>query len=204
MLTADHDRPGLRLTRRAVLVSAVAVGAAGCTPPQRGLDRRRREEEPPPEEPRVDPDVAVAAEVLAAQEAVLALLRATAERHPALAERLEPVVAAHEAHVGLLDDAVPAEATAAPSPSTSGSPAPDAGPVSVSPDPDEEEPLTVPRNRRRALGQVVSAERDLAIRTKQQAFKARSGAFARVLGSMAASAAQHAAVLGPAGAGAAS
>lgn len=216
MPTADRDRPGLRLTRRAALVTAVAVGVVGCTPPERGLDRRRREEEPAPVEPRVDPDVAAAAEVLAAQNAVLALVRATAERHPVLAERLAPVVAAHEAHTALLDDAVPEEATAAPSPTPSPATSPgaaasdgadgasdgeaDAGSDAGSGAPDEEVTgSAVPRNPRRALRRLVLAEQDLATRTKQQAFKAQSGAFARVLGSMAASAAQHAAVLGPTG-----
>lgn len=212
------ERPGLRLTRRAALVSVAAVGLVGCTP-ERGLDRRRREEDPAPVEPRVDPDVAVAAEVLAAESAVLALVRATVERHPALADRLDPVAATHEAHTALLDDAVPEEATAAPSPSASGpapgpageasptasgSPAAPAAPAaSVSPSPGDPE-TAVPRNARRALRQVAAAEQDLATRTKQQAFKAQSGAFARVLGSMAASAAQHAVLLGPTAEGGAS
>ena len=213
------ERPGPRLTRRAALVSVAAVGLVGCTP-ERGLDRRRREEDPAPEEPRVDPDVAVAAEVLAAENAVLALVRATVERHPALADRLDPVAATHEAHTALLDDAVPEEATAAPSPSTSapvpaatpspaasGSPttsgSPAAPAASGSPSPGDPE-TAVPRNRGRALRQVAAAEQDLATRTKQQAFKAQSGAFARVLGSMAASAAQHAALLAPTGEGDAS
>lgn len=207
------ERPGPRLTRRAALVSVAAVGLVGCTP-ERGLDRRRRED-PAPVEPRVDPDVAVAAEVLAAENAVLALVRATVERHPALADRLDPVAATHEAHTALLDDAVPEEATAAPTPSAS-APVPAADPsptasasptasgspatpaASVSPSPGDSE-TAVPRNRGRALQQVAAAEQDLATRTKQQAFKAQSGAFARVLGSMAASAAQHAALLAPTG-----
>ena len=207
--TADRDRPGLRLTRRAALATAVAVGVAGCTPPERGLDRRRREEDPAPVEPRVDPDVAAAAEVLALQNAVLALVRATADRHPALAERLEPVVAAHEAHTALLDDAVPEGATAVPSPTPSPATSPGGDPSAdpdADPDPDAEpdadgpgEGPVVPRNPRRALRRLVLAEQDLATRTKQEAFKAQSGAFARVLGSMAASAAQHAAVFGPTG-----
>lgn len=198
------ERPGPRLTRRAALVSVAAVGLVGCTP-ERGLDRRRREEDPAPEEPRVDPDVAVAAEVLAAENAVLAMVRATVERHPALADRLDPVAATHEAHTALLDDAVPEEATAAPSPSAS-TPVPTAsGSPTTSGSPSPGDPETaVPRNRGPALRQVAAAEQDLATRTKQQAFKAQSGAFARVLGSMAASAAQHAALLAPTGEGDAS
>jgi hypothetical protein len=53
----------------------------------------------------------------------------------------------------------------------------------------------VPGDRARALRQVVTAERDLALATKRHAFRAQSGAFARLLGSMAAAAAQQEAVL---------
>lgn len=228
MPAPDPHRPGPRLTRRAALVSVALVGLAGCTPPERGLDRRRREDEPVPDGPQVDPDVAVAAEVLAAATAVLALVRATADRHPALAGRLGPVAVAHEAHTALLDDAVPGEATASPSPAPSGGDAagsPTASPTGVGTGrtgdtgptggagrtgqgtrPEGEAGVgtdgrdpAVPRSPRRALEQVVTAERDLATRTKQLAFKAQSGAFARVLGSVAASAAQHAALLGATG-----
>ncbi len=143
-------------------------------------------------EPPVDPDVAVAAEVLSAERSVLALVQATTTRHPALAGRLAPVAAAHEAHTALLADAVPEEALPAPSGSASPS---DSGTSSPGPDGSGDGTADVPRNRARALRQVAAAEQSLATHTKQQAFKAESGAFARVLGSMAASAAQHAAVL---------
>jgi hypothetical protein len=179
--------PGPRLTRRAALGAAVATvadGLSACTPPKRGL--RRREGEPEPVEPQVDPDVAIATEALAAQTAMLDLVRATQERHARLERRLAPVLAAHEAHAALLAEAVPAEASASPSPSASGSPT--TGAPSA-------RPARVPRKRARALEQVVAAERSLATEVKRHAFKAESGAFARVLGSMAGAAAQHAAAL---------
>lgn len=185
MPTPFPATPGPRLTRRAAL-GAVAGGAlAACTPPERGL--RRREGRPEPVEPEVDPDVAVATEALAAQRAIIDLVRSTQERHGSLRKRLAPVLAAHEAHAALLSDAVPVEASPSPSaaPSTSGSASPDRR-------------TAVPRDRARALEHVVTAEQTLATTTKRHAFKARSGAFARVLGSVAAAAAQHAVLLAPA------
>jgi hypothetical protein len=183
---------GARMTRRGVLTAAAGLcsgAVVGCTPER---EQRRGEDAPEPVESRIDPDVAVAAEALANQQQVLDLLAATGERHPRLARRLAPVVAAHEAHAALLAEAVPSDVTAEPttSPTTSSSPTgdPDDGPDS--------DPTRVPRDRARALGRVVAAERELATATKQHAFRARSGGFARLLGSMAAAAAQHGAVLG--------
>jgi hypothetical protein len=189
---------GARMTRRAALAAAagLSVGAVvGCTPQRQG---RRGEEPPEPVEPEVDPDVAVAAEALANQEQILELLGATGERHPGLARALAPVVAAHEAHAALLADAVPPEVTAEPTTSPTVSPAPDGPAAPESPDsspsPDGRR-AQVPRNPARALDRVVAAERELATATKQHAFRARSGGFARLLASMAAAAAQHEVVL---------
>jgi hypothetical protein len=53
----------------------------------------------------------------------------------------------------------------------------------------------VPASRRRALRAVGSAENELSAQQKQHAFAAQSGAFARLLASMAAAAAQLSAVL---------
>jgi hypothetical protein len=175
------------MTRRAALTAAAGLAAStvvACTPERQ---RRRGQEPPEPVEPEVDPDVVVAAEALANQEQVLALLGATGERHPGLARRLTPVVTAHEAHAALLADAVPPDVTAGPttSPTTSPSPTDDPGAG----------PTQIPGNRARALERVITAERELAAATKQHAFRARSGGFARLLGSMAAAAAQHEAVL---------
>ena len=172
--------------RTALLAVAGLAGLAlvGCTPEE----PRRGEDAPRPAEPEVDPDVAVAAEALANQEQILALLVATRTRHPRLDDLLAPAVAAHESHAALLAEAVPDGISEAPStsPSTVGSPSP------TSPGGRR---TSVPRNRTRALRQVVAAERDLALATKRHAFRAQSGAFARLLGSMAAAAAQQETVL---------
>ncbi|HEU4514217.1 MAG TPA: hypothetical protein VFR87_14010 [Nocardioidaceae bacterium] len=186
MPTPFPATPGPRLTRRAALGAVVGGGLVACTPPRRGLERRERR--PEPVEPEVDPDVAVATEALAAQTAIIELVRATQERHGSLRRALTPVLAAHEAHAALLSDAVPAEATASASasPSASGSPSPSA-PAGRR--------AAVPKDRTRALKQVVAAEQELTTTTKRHAFKAQSGSFARVLGSMAAAAAQNAVVL---------
>lgn len=193
--TPSPATPGPRLTRRAALGAVVAGGLVACTPPRRGV--RRREGLPEPVEPEIDPDVAVATEALAAQTAVIELVRATEERHGSLRERLGPVLEAHEAHAALLSDAVPSGASAAPSPSPSAS-------DSASPAAPGDRRTRVPGDPARALRQVVAAEQTLATTTKRHAFRAQSGAFARVLGSMAAAAAQHAVVLEAASAGRAS
>jgi hypothetical protein len=148
----------------------------------------------------VDPDVAVAAAAVAEQRAVLALLEATRERHPGLAARLAPVIATHEAHVAVLADAVPEDVSIGPS--TTPTPTTPPAPASSSPaaSPAQEEPA-VPSRPAAALAAVAEAERDLAAVTKRHAFKAQSGAFARVLGSMAGAVAQHATVLGGAAGG---
>jgi hypothetical protein len=175
------------MTRRGVLAAAAGLAASavvGCTPERQ---RRRGEEPPEPVEPEVDPDVVVAAEALANQEQILDLLGATGERHPGLARRLAPLVAAHEAHAALLADAVPPDVAAGPTTSPTTSPSPTSGP--------DADPTRVPRNRARAIDRVIAAERELATATKQHAFRARSGGFARLLGSMAAAAAQNEAVL---------
>ncbi|HSJ20902.1 MAG TPA: hypothetical protein VK964_10040 [Nocardioidaceae bacterium] len=178
---------GARMTRRGALAAAAGLAASavvGCTPQRQ---RRRGEEAPDPVEPEVDPDVLVAAEALANQEQILDLLGATGERHPRLAPRLAPLVAAHEAHAALLADAVPPDVAAGPTTSPTTSPSPTSDP--------DADPTRVPRNRARAIDRVVAAERELTTATKQHAFRARSGGFARLLGSMAAAAAQNEAVL---------
>lgn len=171
------DLSGASLSRRAalgLLAGAVGAAAAGCTVEQAGSGARRRRRV----EPKVDPDVAAAAESLEEQEAVLALVEATRQRHRTLAGVLAPVAATHEAHVAVLRKAVPGGTR---------SPSPPAGSGGRGP--------SVPRTPAQALQQVVRAEQDLRTSTKQHAAAARSGPFARVLGSMAAAAAQQAAVL---------
>jgi len=179
--------PGSRLSRRgALLVLGALTAAAGCTadaPPQG--DRRDRTEgttEPTPQ----DPDVTVATEALTAQREMHALVAAVVARHPGLGERLSALAAAHAAHVAMLDGAVP---SSSPGPSPSASPQTrSGGSPSGSPAPSQ---ARVPRDPERALVTLATAERGLATTTKRLAFRAQSGAFARLLGSMAASVAQH-------------
>lgn len=134
-------------------------------------------------EPSVDPDVEVAAEALVDQQAMLDLLAATRERHRRLAELLAPVVAAHEAHAAMLSDAVPDKGVAKPSPS---------------PDGTSRRSTRVPGSARKAVENVVAAEQELTTAAKRHAFRAQSGSFARLLGSMAAASAQYTTVLGSA------
>lgn len=199
MPPASSATPGPRLTRRAALGVVAAGALAACTPPERGVDRRR-EQPPEPVEPEVDPDVAVAAEALAAQQAMVDLVGTTLERHPDLAAELDPVLATHRTHADLLADAVPEDVTVSPSPTASGSAGPSGSVTperSAAPGPSESAARRnrVPDDRLRALRQVVAGEQALVTTAKQQAFKAQSGGFARVLGGMAAAAAQHAAML---------
>lgn len=146
---------------------------------------------------RGDPDATVASMALANEQATLDAVEATAARHPQLAEILAPVIAAHNEHLGLLADAAPDPATDA----ATGSGAIDSGAAaSSSPNPSgPAEPgprrYRVPRAPQAALAGLSAREQNLSTSTKRHAFVAQSGAFARLLASMAASAAQHAVVL---------
>jgi hypothetical protein len=179
------------VSRRTALVGAVALGTAACTPYSLDRDQRpagRSTAPATPEPPRTDPDVALAAEVLAAEQGLLDRIDAAVSAHP----RLERVLAAtrevHAAHVDLLAEAAPDE----PSPSASSS-----APSSPSGSPTGAAPGThpVPDDPARALRALARHEDDLSLADKRSAFAAESGSFARVLGSMAAAAAQQAAVL---------
>lgn len=191
--SAPGPLSGAPLSRRAalaVLAAAVGGAVAGCTP-ERQQPRARRQE---PVEPQVDPDVAVAAEALADQRAMVELIEATQRRHRGLGELLAPALATHQAHVAMLKDAVPDDVPVSPSGSPSASASPSA---SGSPQPGPH----VPGDQARALARVVRAEQELRTSTKRLAFKAESGAFARVLGSMTAAAAQQAVLLASSQAG---
>lgn len=179
-----------RLSRRGALGAGVVVAGsvlAACTGSPEGSHPSGSSGSPTPGDSGrgLDPDVVVAAEALTAQAAMVDLLRGTIERHPRLAVGLQPVREAHEAHASLLADAVPEGGSAAPSPSTDGRGGRRTG---------------VARRAERAVADVVRAEQELVTATTQQALRAQSGSFARVLGSIAASAAQHA-VLVPAALG---
>jgi hypothetical protein len=195
--TPSRPTAGPRLTRRAALATlAAAVGglAVGCTSPSD--DRKGRDTAPEPPEPSIDPDVAVAAEALANQREVLALLEATTDRHPRLRPELAAAIDAHRAHEAMLSRAVPDDVPVSPSPSASQAPTTSTEPAPEgTASPGATSTPDVPGRRSRALAQVVAAERALATSTKRHAFRAQSGAFARLLGSMAAASAQYAVVL---------
>ena len=102
---------------------------------------------------------------------MLVRIHATVREHPTTREPLAATRATHQAHVKLLAGAVPDSASpaAAPSPKRPKVPA-KAGP---------------------ALAAVASAEDALSLVGRRSAFDAESGAFARVLASMAAAATQQ-------------
>jgi hypothetical protein len=193
--TPSPARTGLsRRTAVGVGAAGAAVALGGCTP--RGIDRRPKRGRPRPTRAAgVDPDVALAATVLRDEQGLLDRVLATLQRHPRLEAELTTARSAHQAHVSLLRDAVPDDLVT-PSPSGS-SPSPSvsaSAPASVSPPP----AVAVPRRPPAALAAVARAEERLALVGRRSAFAARSGAFARVLASMAASASQQAATLGSA------
>lgn len=186
--------PRRLLTRRTTLLGGCGASGAflltGCTGGGEQRPRLRRGSAR-----EADPDVAVATEALLAVETANTLARETAERHPGLAEPLSSLLGAHAEHVAVLDDAVPREATATPSPSPPVGTGAPGDAVSEQPPTGTTGGPSVPRDERRALALVVSQERALTVQLKQLAFRARSGPFARLLAGVAASAAQHAAVL---------
>jgi hypothetical protein len=212
--SAAVDRPadGPALDRRHALgvlgAGLAATVLSSCTP------GGKPEPLPPVREPTpgVDPDVVVAGDTLAAEREMLEAIDATMARHQGLQPLLAPVAAVHQAHVDLLTRAVPGSSTspsANPSASPSAGPsflaspsaAPPGSPAGASPSGSPSgsaSPSTsgVPRDPDRALRRLARHEDRLSLFDKQQAFTARSGAFARLLASMAAAAAQQAMGLG--------
>jgi hypothetical protein len=184
------------LTRRTAVGGAAAAGVAvvtGCTPS--GIDRRPRKRTTAAPTQDTDPDVTLAATVLADEQAMLDRITATVTRHPELDGRLATARDAHQAHVDLLTKAVPKDARVSPG----AAPSQDAS-ASVSPSlsPSPTAAPTVPARPPRALAVLAEAEDRLSLLGRRSAFAARSGAFARVLASMSASAAQQAVALGAA------
>jgi hypothetical protein len=200
------DDPGHLPSRRLVLglFAAGGLAVAGCSPlkvqqPASGRPTLRRA-------PQLDPDVQLAAITLDKEQRVVDLVVATERRHPGLRPVLADARNAHEEHVKILTKAVPesarpsatASATAAasgsasPSPSPSPNPSPGAPSTAATPSP---ETVTVPSDPGKALAKVTQHEDQLAVNNKQTAFAAQSGEFARLLASMAGSAAQQAAMI---------
>lgn len=174
----------LRVTRRVGLVALVALVAApavsACTSEPRTAPRAPGSAAPSPPTPEPDPDIALAATILAQEQTLAEAVAATADAFPRLRPLLAPAREGHEAHVRLLEDAVPDSSPSA-SPTLGGVP--------------QQDRARVPRDRPAALRRLADLERELGLAGQRAAFAAESGAFARVLASMAASAAQWSATL---------
>ena len=180
-------QPASGVSRRTALTAlALAAGtlATGCSlgaEPRRASGRPRGDASRTAEQ---DPDVALLALAAFGERFALEAATATLGRHGELAAILTGVRDAHQSHVQLLSDAAPEDAVAGlRSAAASPSPVAPAG------------PFRVPSRPVAALRRLSLMERDLSLANKRHAFAADSGAFARILASMAASAAQHASVL---------
>lgn len=159
--------PGRPVSRRSVVGTALAapvvLTACDIDPPAR---RTAPGGPPPPPE-----DAELVAGVVAALVRAGSVLESASLSSPELGARLQPVGAAHAAHLDLLASAVPDAAAPTASPPTG---APSAG---------------------RALAAVRRSEQRLLREVREACATAASGDLARVLASVAASTAQHAAAL---------
>ena len=185
MPTTPPLRRAAHMSRRTAVGGAAALGVVavtGCTP--RGIDARPGPTPAVKRSPDTDPDVALAATVLADEQSMLDRVLATVRRHPRLATTLAGARTAHTAHVDLLTAAVPQDGS---SPSATPSVAPAPAPRAAA--------TRVPARAAAALAALAREEDGLSLLGRRSAFAAESGAFARVLASMAAAAAQQAQVL---------
>lgn len=174
------------------MLGAVALGTAACTPYSLGGDHTRSGDSTKPaatQGPRTDPDVALAATVLGAEQGLVDRVDATVAAHPRLEVALAGTREIHAAHVALLADAAPDGPTPSPTASPSTEVTGSASPPGADPSP------RVPRDPARALVALARHEDELSLADRRSAFAAESGAFARVLASMAAAAAQQSAAL---------
>lgn len=180
MPTPPPVRRTVGLTRRTAVGGAAAIGTAvvtGCT----SSDADRKPRPTPSKSADSDPDVALAATALADEQRLLDLVTATLDRHPALASVLSGARAVHRAHVDLLTEAVPDQPSASASPSAT----PSATPSTP----------RVPARPAAALAALSRAEDGVSRSGRRNALAAQSGAFARVLASIAAAAAQQSVAL---------
>ena len=130
MPTTPPLRRAARVSRRTTVGGAAALGAlavTGCTP--RGIDARPGPTPAVTRSPDTDPDVTLAATVLADEQAMLDRVLATVRRHPRLGTTLAAARTAHTAHVDLLTAAVPRDATPSSTPSSTPSQAPSQAPT---------------------------------------------------------------------------
>ncbi len=127
-------------------------------------------------------DARVLGSAIAAERALLGLYASVLDAHPRLGRRLRPVVAHHEAHLAALADAA-------------GTATKRRGRPSPSPRDTAARKRDIPRSPAAALAALVRAERDAA-RARAGDAVSVSPASARLLASVAAAEAAHAALLG--------
>jgi hypothetical protein len=160
--------PGRPLSRRTTLGSALAaplvLAACDIDPPPRADPPSSATPEPPE-------DAELVASVVAALVRARGVLDAALAAAPELGPRLDPVVAAHAAHLDVLVGAVP------------DSEVPTATPPSL------------PTQPAAALAAVRRSEQRLLRAARTGCLESRSGDLARVLASVAASTSQHSASL---------
>lgn len=147
----------------AAAASACTTGGTGRGAGVRAAPRRAPE----------GPDVALAARVLRDEQAMLDRVVATVRAHPRLAGAVAGARAAHRAHVALLGRAVPDDVPSPSAETNRGTP-------------------RVPDRPGPALAALARAEGRLGAAGRRSALSAESGAFARILASMAAAASQQA------------
>lgn len=169
-----RGRETARFSRRTALGlglgAAGGVVASGCA-----LNNPLREERTPAAEAVRDlsPDVAVAVQAVTLIRSAQTAATGTGERHPALASKLSGLQETHTAHLDALVRAVPDGVDT----SSTGT------------------PYAVPAGPAVALTRLIAAEQGLHDGLVGLALRARSGPFARLLGSMAAAVSQQLRVL---------
>lgn len=159
-----------RLSRRAAL--GLGVGAtAGLTLAGCSLNNPLSDDKTPASEAVRDlaPDVAVAVEAVTLVRGAQVAAARTGQQHPELASRLADLLATHQAHLDAVVEAVPDRVDT----STGGT------------------AYVVPARPGRALARLAATERSLHDALVGLAMRAESGAFARLLGSMAAAVSQQ-------------
>jgi hypothetical protein len=171
---AESAGPGRRAFLRISLgvgLGLGGVGLAGCSA-DNPLNNPLSDEQTPAEKAvrDLEPDVAVAVEAVTLISAARAAVTSTGERHVALAAKLSGLLEAHAAHLDALVDAVPDGVDTSPATAA---------------------PYVVPKGPARALDQLSATEQKVHDDLVGLALRAQSGAFARLLGAMAASLSQQ-------------
>ena len=174
-MTPRTGRDAPALTRRTTLAlclgGGLSLATVGCA-----VHNPLEEQRTPAAEAvrRLAPDVAVAVETVTLLRGADSAATTTGARHPALAPRVAGLLDTHRAHLAAVVDAVPdgVDTTA------SGA------------------PYVVPARPALALAQLVRTEHALHDSLVGLAMRAQSGAFARLLGAMAAAVSQRLKELG--------